>query len=622
MRRPYLPGRARRRAGRRVALIVVAGAVAAGAALPAAAAATAYCVGFDRSGCETRATAAQAFADAAGGDRIELGALTATAPLDDAGRALDVVGSGEALTVLGDLTLSAPGSQLTGATVDDLQLTGTAAQVRVTGVATLHASAALRAATVVGSGGVDAAGGTPRLESVALDLTGGPGLRVGCATLHARHVTLVGTPDAAVTTACSTSEVRVSDSVLWVADPFAGPRAVVTEYTDYPAAPDHADGPGDRHLAPGFAAGGLRPAAGSPLLDAGTPGALADADWPEDGDRLPRAADGDGDGVPVRDMGAFERPAPAVPVPAGNLLRDPGAEEAGAWAFTGGFARERYGAFPFPSAAAGAALSGGGAFFAGGPGPAGAAGQVVDVTGLAPEIDLGGATAALSGLLGGYRADGDAGRVEATFLDPAGQPLGTVALVAPAAAERANATTLLPRARSDAVPPLTRAIAVALRATRVTGGYDDAYFDNLALTVAAPGAPPLPPGGGPGGPALKPFAGLRVLTGSARVDRRGRIAVRLACVDGTVGSCAGALTLTGALRKGERARRVGLARATVRPGTTRRLRVRLSRAARQAVRKRRRIRMTLFAAARDGQGLTRVSTVPVTVQRAKPPRRR
>ena len=50
--------------------------------------------------------------------------------------------------------------------------------------------------------------------------------------------------------------------------------------------------------------------------------------------------------------------------------------------------------------------------------------------------------------------------------------------------------------------------------------------------------------------------------------------------------------------------------------------LRLTRRARRAVRERRRIRMTLFAAVRDGQGLTRVSTVPVTVKWRKPPRQR
>ena len=83
---------------------------------------------------------------------------------------------------------------------------------------------------------------------------------------------------------------------------------------------------------------------------------------------------------------------------------------------------------------------------------------------------------------------------------------------------------------------------------RATGGYGDAYFDNLALTVSAPGAPP-PPESGPGAPPVKPFAGIRVLTGAATVDRKGRVALRLACVDGTVGRCSGVLTLAGALRR-------------------------------------------------------------------------
>ena len=67
--------------------------------------------------------------------------------------------------------------------------------------------------------------------------------------------------------------------------------------------------------------------------------------------------------------------------------------------------------------------------------------------------------------------------------------------------ERGNATTLLPRSRTDAVPPLTRAVDVTMRATRVPdradGSYADAYFDNVALTLAAPGRRrPAAPGPG------------------------------------------------------------------------------------------------------------------------------
>jgi hypothetical protein len=594
-------------------------ALAASAAAPAAAAT--ICAGTGGAGCDVVVpTAQQAFAEAVAGDRIELGELVESAPLDDGGRQLAVIGAGEGVTVLaGGLKLSDPGSAVMAATLGGLDLAGTATWVLVEGTAGLHAGALLRSAAV--SGHVHALDGAARLETVALDLASGPGLRVACAAeLEARHVTVAGTPDAAVTTDCASSEARVSDSILWA--PFEGPGTVTTSHSDYPPVAGRPDGPGDRHVEPGFAPGGLRLAPGSPLLDAGTPETLADSEWPQDRDGLPRAADGDGDGIALRDPGAFELPPAAVPVPAGNLLRDPGGEDGGAWATTDGFARERYGAFPFPSAATGAALGAGAAFLAGGTALASSAGQLVDLTGFAPEIDRGGATASLAGLLGGYRADADAGSMEAMFLDPAGRPLGApVALTAPSAAERANATTLLPRSRTGAIPPLARSVEVTLRAARATGGYSDAYFDNLALTVAAPGAPPPPADPGPDAPPVKPFAGIRVLTGAAPVDRKGRVAVRLACVDGTVGGCSGVLTLAGALRRRSEPAPLAVASVALQPGATRRVHLRLSRAARRAVRQRRRIRMTLFAAVRDGQRLTRVSTDPLTVRWRKPPER-
>ena len=454
--------------------------LAAGAAAPAAA--KTICVATAGATCDvTEPTAADAFDHAAAGDRIELGPLTAAGPLADGGRQLSVTGAGEGATVLaGGLTLSDPGSEISAATLGALDLAGTATRVRVEGAASLRDGALLRAAAVTGH--VHAAAGTSRLETVALDLAGGPGLRVGCdAVLEARHLTLAGTPDAAVTTDCAGSEARVRDSILWA--PFAGPGSVVTSYSDC------------------------------------------------------------------------------------------------------------------------------------GPSAASSAGQLVDLTGIAPEIDRGGATASLSGLLGGYRADADAGSVEATFLDPAGRPLGApVVLAAPSAAERANATTLLPRGRTDPIPPLARSVAVTMRAARATGGYGDAYFDNLALAVAAPGAPPPPPDPGPGAPPVKPFAGIRVLTDAATVGRRGRIAMRLACVDGTVGGCDGVLTLAGALRRGSTPAPLALARVALGPGATRRVHLRLDRRVRRAVRRRCRIRMSLFAAVRDGQGLTRTSTVPITLR--------
>jgi hypothetical protein len=611
VRRSDLPGLHRRRAGRNSPAAVL-GACLALLAAAAPAAATTYCVGVSRPGCEVRATAAQAFADAqADGDRIELGAVTATSPLASE-RAITVVGSGAGVTEFrGGLTLSAARAELSDVSVHGLDLAGTASRLDVEGVATLHGNAALRSATVRGNGGVDAAEGAPRLETVLLDLTGGFGLRVGCgASLQARHVTLVGQPDAAVTTLCASSVARVRDSILWgpPGAGFSGPGTVVTGHSDYRAAAGHSPGAGDHHVEPGFAPGSARLAPGSPLLDAGSPDALAATEWPEDRAGLARIADGNGDGAPARDLGAFELAPPPVPLPPGNLLGDPGAEDGGAWSLSGSFARERYGAFPFPSTAAGVALGAGGTFFAGGPGVAGSARQIVDVTQVAPEIDLGVATATLSGLLGGYRTDADSGVIRAVFLDPAGEALGDAAIGTPAAAERANATTLLPRSRTVAVPPLARSIEVALSASLATGAYSDAYFDNVALTVAAPGAPPP-------GRARKPFAGVRVLTAKARLRRKGRVPVRLACLDRTVGGCSGVVTLAGALARGAKPVRLGNAKIALSPGAVRRARIKVSRDARRAVRERRRIRMKLYVAARDRQSVTRTSTVPVVVKR-------
>jgi hypothetical protein len=77
---------------------------------------------------------------------------------------------------------------------------------------------------------------------------------------------------------------------------------------------DVVSGAGNVDVAPGFvdaAAGDFRLAATSPLVDAGNPAAGGPS---LDLAKLPRVADGDGNGSAVRDMGAYERAAPP-PVP-------------------------------------------------------------------------------------------------------------------------------------------------------------------------------------------------------------------------------------------------------------------------------------------------------------------
>lgn len=94
--------------------------------------------------------------------------------------------------------------------------------------------------------------------------------------------------------------------------------------------------------------------------------------------------------------------------------------------------------------------------------------------------------------------------------------------------------------------------------------------------------------------------------------------VRIACADATVGRCAGVVTLFGALRRHGGPAVLAKAPIALRAGRARYARLRLDRGERRAIRRRGRIRLKLFTSARDGQGLTRVSTVPLTVR----PRRR
>jgi hypothetical protein len=90
---------------------------------------------------------------------------------------------------------------------------------------------------------------------------------------------------------------------------------------------------------------------------------------------------------------------------------------------------------------------------------------------------------------------------------------------------------------------------------------------------------------------------ISLLDSRARMDRRGRIALRVRCMtDGP--PCAVAL----ALRRG---RRVGRTSATLKAGATRRLRVKLSKRVRRSVRRHRNgVLLTAVATARVGDGRT------------------
>ena len=326
----------------------------------------------------------------------------------------------------------------------------------------------------------------------------------------------------------------------------------------------------------------------------------------------------------------MELQPPAAPAPAGNVLSNPGAEAGTpatddrsspappAWLRSGGFTFVRYGTvagdFPFPTRRVGEALGAGDAFFAAGPGRGGSATQGADLTAAAPEIDLGLGTVSLSALLGGYRASTDGAIVSADFRNPSGRRLGGIAIGPITADQRAGASNLLPRSASAAIPPLTRTIVVTLRSTPASGGYDDAYFDSVALVPLISGAPV--PGPSRGNARRRPFAGVSLLSPRAAVDSRRRAWVRVGCASRTVGKCRGAITLTSRLG-GRSERRIASRRIALRPGRQLRLRIRLTRAAERRLRSKRRVDGRFYGATRDGQGLTRTSTAPLRIVRGR-----
>lgn len=190
-------------------------------------------------------------------------------------------------------------------------------------------------------------------------------------------------------------------------------------------------------------------------------------------------------------------------VPAGNLLRNPGAEAAAGaqdtetvavpdWTVEGAFTAVQYGAPGFLTQEQSGTWAGGANFFGGGIGASSSAAQTVDVSAAAAEIDSGDVTVTLSALLGGYDGQDDAATVTARLLDGAGATLGAVTLGPVTRTDRGDATTLLSRTATQAVPAGTRAIVVRIDAARAAGSYNDGYADNLSLTLTGPAATGTP----------------------------------------------------------------------------------------------------------------------------------
>jgi len=159
-----------------------------------------------------------------------------------------------------------------------------------------------------------------------------------------RHATIVGAPDETALVIAQdnplTSDVVARDPVITGGSPAdvelatygAGATARLDiAYSAFRPTTVVASGPGAEEVvsgagivtpaAPGFAdAAGLdfRLVAGSPLIDAGEPGALAAGQSTVDLAGLARLVDGNGDGEARRDIGAYEYQPPAPPAGGGT----------------------------------------------------------------------------------------------------------------------------------------------------------------------------------------------------------------------------------------------------------------------------------------------------------------
>jgi hypothetical protein len=170
-------------------------------------------------------------------------------------------------------------------------------------------------------------------------------------------------------------------------------------------------------------------------------------------------------------------------VPVGNLVANGGAEGgAGSpdggvvpvpgWATIGSFTVVQYGASGFPQPQPG----GGANFFAGGPQSPSSAGQTIDLSAAQTAIDAGRVDVRVGALVS--KPAGGAATLVVGLLDANGQSLSGRNLASSVTDRFSQVGARLP------VPPGTRTVTIAMKASSPSSGYNDALFDNVSLTLA------------------------------------------------------------------------------------------------------------------------------------------
>jgi hypothetical protein len=160
-------------------------------------------------------------------------------------------------------------------------------------------------------------------------------------------------------------------------------------------------------------------------------------------------------------------------------------------------------------------------------------------------------------------------------------------------------------------------LALATAAPAATSGEDPATNipDGIPNGEAVPPATvtlPVdpPPVVAPPPDETAPFAGVTILTRRARLDSKGRAAIKLSCPAAAVGACQGTLSLKARKAAGSKV-------FSILPGRNHTIRVKLSKAARKALVRKKRLKLSLTAFARDGTEGFWTATGTLTLRPAK-----
>ena len=190
---------------------------------------------------------------------------------------------------------------------------------------------------------------------------------------------------------------------------------------------------------------------------------------------------------------------------------------------------------------------------------------------------------------------------------------------------------------STALPPLTGAAAAtaagsgttAVATAATVGGLSPATTYHYRIVAANPGGvtdgsdrtftttvPPAPPPATQPPATTPPFSGVE-LASPKLTYAGGAITVRLRCPAGTSGRCSGQTTLTARRRTSPRRVSLGRAAFSIAPGSSARVKVRVTRAGRRLFRRASRLRGGAVDFTRDDAGRSKTTKTAVTIGRRR-----